>query len=85
MTTKLTAITVLTVALCATTSAVASPYNRVPTIRLHGIVLSNPTLPSAHMQIRKVPDTSQQSKDHKKWCNVAVCNIGGHKAGGGGQ
>jgi hypothetical protein len=29
-------------------------------------------------------DESQQQKPHDKWCNVAVCNIGGHKAGGGG-
>ena len=25
-----------------------------------------------------------RQKDHKKWCNVAVISIGGHKAGGGG-
>jgi len=26
---------------------------------------------------------SAQHKDHKGWCNVAVCSLGGHKAGGG--
>ena len=29
-------------------------------------------------------DGSAKHKDHKKWINVASCNIGGHKAGGGG-
>jgi len=27
---------------------------------------------------------SSVHKDHKKWCNAASVNIGGHKAGGGG-
>jgi type VI secretion system secreted protein Hcp len=29
-------------------------------------------------------DGSAQHKDHKNWINVASCNMGGHKAGGGG-
>src|SRR5262245_29657975 len=29
-------------------------------------------------------DVSSQHKDHKNWINVACCNMGGHKAGGGG-
>jgi hypothetical protein len=48
MTIKLTVVTVLTLALCATTSALASPYNWVRIIGLHGWVRSDPVLPSTH-------------------------------------
>jgi len=52
MTIKLTVVTVLTFALCATTSALASPYNWVRTIGLHGWVRSDPVLPSIHRGTR---------------------------------
>jgi hypothetical protein len=52
MKTKLTVVTVLTLALGATTSASASPYNRAPTIRLGGWVRTDPMLPSVHTGTR---------------------------------